>query len=52
MLIEWERENDTKVRIPESISDTVGWVLTEGNDQQNAYGKVSRISEEKLFHVL
>jgi len=52
ILIEWERDNEDMVIKPKSIADTVGWIITAGNDQKNAYFTASKISEGPLFHVI
>lgn len=52
ILIEWERNNGDLVIKPKSIADTVGWSITDGNDQKNAYFTASEIFKGPLFHVI
>ncbi len=50
--VEWERHSGDSVRPPESISDTLGWVIARGVDQAAAYAKAKEISEGLPFKVV
>lgn len=51
-LVEWERRGGDTVRPPESIADTIGWVIATGMDQKDAYEKALQISEGLSFKVV
>ncbi len=51
-LIEWERRSGDSVRPPESISDTLGWVIAKGLDQGEAYAKAREISDGLPYKVI
>jgi len=50
--VEWERRSGDVVRPPESISDTLGWVIAKGVDQRDAYAKARVVSEGLSYKVL
>lgn len=51
-LVEWERRDGDSVRPPESIADTLGWVIAKGEDRKEAYAKALEASEGLSFRVL
>lgn len=51
-LIEWERDNEDLVRKPKSIADTIGWVITEGADQRDAYFLATEIHGDPHFQII
>lgn len=51
-LIEWERYDGELVCFPKSIADTIGWVITEGNDYRQAYSKAIKICEEANYKII
>lgn len=50
-IVEWERHDGDAVRPPESIADTVGWVITKGEDRARAVAASERIARGELFTV-
>jgi phosphoribosylaminoimidazole carboxylase (NCAIR synthetase) len=51
-IVEWERHDGDAVRPPESIADTVGWVITKGENRQLAVAAGRGIAETgELFTV-
>ncbi len=49
--VEWERKNGDLVQPPQSIADTIGWVIAEGKDRASAYELASKLASENRFVV-
>ena len=52
VAVEWERVTGDPVMPPRSIADTVGWVVTEGNDQGDAYRRACDTAGQVMFRVI
>jgi biotin carboxylase len=50
-LIEWETKDGAKVKLPESIADNIGWIITEGEDVNQAYANAVIISQKPFFKI-
>jgi hypothetical protein len=52
IAIEWEGVDGDSIRPPRSVADTVGWVITEGDNRKEAYGFATGLAEGSLFQVV
>jgi len=51
VLVEWEKKTGDKVKPPESISDAVGWVISEALNKKEAFKISNDVSESGIYQV-
>jgi len=52
LSVEWERKQGDPVSPPESIADTLGWIIACGNDTNAAYKDACETTRSELFRVI
>ena len=48
-IIEWNIEEGDNVKIPKSISDTLGWVISKGDSVKSEFDSALSISQKNLY---